>query len=151
MNLYSHCVCVRALTVRLALVEGGVEVHSTLGWICRGRDEREEAIGRRAELQSARLLGGGPHRVQQKAEAPRLGGESARALYGKPRKQRTAGRRRRHRSVPGYRPGLVRNHAFTTTAYLLILRCAQLSCVTSLSMDTLSTQFRNSSYKAVQR
>lgn len=64
LNLYNHCACVRrpcAWCLRKVLLR------FTLGWICRGRDEREEAIGRRAELQSARLLGGGSHRLEQKA------------------------------------------------------------------------------------
>lgn len=120
-NLSKHCGRPCAGCLRKALLR------FTLGWICRGRDEREEAIGRRAELQSARLLCGGPHRHQQKAEAPRLGGEGSRALYGKPRNQRTAGRRRRLQSVPGYRAWLVRNHAFTTAAYSICLPCAPYS------------------------
>lgn len=126
LNLSKHCACARqacAGCLRKA------QLRFTLGWICRGRDEREEAIGRRAELQSARLLCGGPHRHQQKAEAPRLGGEGSRALYGKPRKQRTARWRRGHRSVPGYRAGLVRNHAFTTAAFRLAMRSAPCPCV----------------------
>lgn len=116
LNLYNHRACVRLLCsrcLRKALLS------FTLGWIWQGRDEREEAFGRRAELQSARLLSGGPHRHQQKAEAPRLGGEGSRALYGKSRNQRTARRRRRRRSVSGYRSGLVRNHAVTMAVVLL--------------------------------
>lgn len=139
LNLYNHCACLRQLCTRCLRK---ALLRFTLGWICRGRDEREEAIGRRAELQSARLLGGGPHRLQQKAQAPRLGGEGSRALYGKPCKQRTAGRRRRHRSVPGYRPGLVRNHAFTTAGWSSRACCSvkqyKLSCITSVFMDTRS-------------